>query len=1304
MPRQSDRRTNPGRAVRRRSSQGIRCTRSWGGAALEALESRTLLTGLTIITHGYSPEPDASLPIWVNQMGDDITMAAGGFSKVARYTMRVHNGIGGGPILVDDPVLDAGSPRLSHASSGEGVLKLDWTDLNGGIHSGSSTSTALVADAVVDVLLNDHLDGVDPLSLPLHLIGHSRGGSLIAALARRLGERGAWVDHVTLLDPHPVDGVNEPPVASVSGEPVYPDFNDAPLALWSNVVFADNYWRSDFNDLFLADPAAAASRDFDGEPVPETANQLLSESVLSSGGHPQEHNDVRVWYAGTIGPRQSPYAGWPTTDGEVSISDSWYGGTHPERGSSGYAYALVIGGVRPLAGLLTAFGGSATRPAPPVVGLQRPMLGSLSRTESGSSIPLGQTLVVSYKCQDRDSPSDVLLYLDSDANPFNGNFAAGDPAYMGADFDLVDRGYTNLGSTGGVVLTLHGAELHTGGNLVPGQNYYIAAKIQDGTHARWAYLATPVTFTAPSSDTTPPMASLSYPAPDKTAAQAQVNAAPKYLDVAFSDNVALDAASVLDSGQEFTLSGPGVGNVVVDGTPVTVNGKYRYSFTGDFGLGQVTVAFTAGTFKDAAGNWNTDASQSFTVVVKPVINSVTPNTLVPKADLDDRQWIYISGTGFGSHPTLTFRNDSGNVYSGRVPTFILGDLAYYISVGPTQQGWTVSVTSNGVESEPFPFVVTNAVATPTISPAGGQSSTPVEVTLATATSGATIRYTTDGTNPTQISSLYSGPFTLSTSAVVKARAFKINMPDSAVASATYSISTAVAPAVASVNPASLQPLSSGAQTLTVYGSGFNTSSSLEFLDPSGTSRVTGSTSFISDTQLSYPLVVNAGSGTWKLRVVNGGGLASNYFTFQVVDPPNTNAPVLVSPADGATGLAGSVTLSWQGVPGATVYRIMVATDPLNLPRNPSVEVATGIVWNTTSNTAQTAIPARPAGVTEYWQVKAMLNGVWNAWSPIFCYTAAGEFNVPPVVTSFTISPSPVLQGEPMTFVAAGVYDRNLNNTVKWVEFDRESNGTPGLQRDGPNTDDQIGIDSDGSDGWSAVGSSFGLAAGNHTIYATAIDTFYLRSTSPVIETMTVQSANLPAPRVLGVSYIPATASTRLVVRFNVDVSPTITRGSFLLHYWVTVPDSMTYDQATNTATLLWNAAIPSGNHWLALTSPTLTTNAAGVSLQGDIQFQFFVRPGDADQNGRIDIDDYFAIDLGYSKRLTGWGNGDFNADGVIDGDDYFLIDQGFLGQGSVLATATPVPVGAPVPRLFAAEAQIGDDTDEEWLTDPLPVF
>ena len=79
------------------------------------------------------------------------------------------------------------------------------------------------------------------------------------------------------------------------------------------------------------------------------------------------------------------------------------------------------------------------------------------------------------------------------------------------------------------------------------------------------------------------------------------------------------------------------------------------------------------------------------------------------------------------------------------------------------------------------------VAAPTFSPAAGAVAANAEVTITTTTEGATIYYTTDGTNPTTGSSVYSTPITIDAAKTIKAFAVKAGYPDSDIATAAYTI-------------------------------------------------------------------------------------------------------------------------------------------------------------------------------------------------------------------------------------------------------------------------------------------------------------------------------------------------------------------------------------------------------------------------------------------------------------------------------------------------------------------------------------
>jgi len=84
---------------------------------------------------------------------------------------------------------------------------------------------------------------------------------------------------------------------------------------------------------------------------------------------------------------------------------------------------------------------------------------------------------------------------------------------------------------------------------------------------------------------------------------------------------------------------------------------------------------------------------------------------------------------------------------------------------------------------------TGTVASPTFSPAGGSYVTAQTVILSSATSGATIYYTIDGSTPTTASMLYTGAITVSSSKTLRAIAVKSGLTTSAMVSVVYTISS-----------------------------------------------------------------------------------------------------------------------------------------------------------------------------------------------------------------------------------------------------------------------------------------------------------------------------------------------------------------------------------------------------------------------------------------------------------------------------------------------------------------------------------
>ena len=124
-----------------------------------------------------------------------------------------------------------------------------------------------------------------------------------------------------------------------------------------------------------------------------------------------------------------------------------------------------------------------------------------------------------------------------------------------------------------------------------------------------------------------------------------------------------------------------------------------------------------------------------------------------------------------------------NLPSGVTPTS--GQL---VRVGATLF-WVAPVykTVNDVDQFGVMVYKFDAIATPVYSLASGTYTGTQNVSISCATTGAQIRYTTDGSEPTETSALYSGPISVSMNKTIKARAFVTGMVPSARADASYVI-------------------------------------------------------------------------------------------------------------------------------------------------------------------------------------------------------------------------------------------------------------------------------------------------------------------------------------------------------------------------------------------------------------------------------------------------------------------------------------------------------------------------------------
>jgi len=104
-------------------------------------------------------------------------------------------------------------------------------------------------------------------------------------------------------------------------------------------------------------------------------------------------------------------------------------------------------------------------------------------------------------------------------------------------------------------------------------------------------------------------------------------------------------------------------------------------------------------------------------------------------------------------------------------------------------GWTSSDVSTGV------YTINAPAATPTFSPNGGTHTNSVNVTLSCSTPSSTIRYTTDGTDPTRDDgTVYSSPINFTSTTTLKAVCYAFGYSTSPVATQTFTVQLIANPA------------------------------------------------------------------------------------------------------------------------------------------------------------------------------------------------------------------------------------------------------------------------------------------------------------------------------------------------------------------------------------------------------------------------------------------------------------------------------------------------------------------------------
>ena len=148
----------------------------------------------------------------------------------------------------------------------------------------------------------------------------------------------------------------------------------------------------------------------------------------------------------------------------------------------------------------------------------------------------------------------------------------------------------------------------------------------------------------------------------------------------------------------------------------------------------------------------------------------------------------------GTSVTISCATEGAKIYyttDGSEPTASGTEYTAAISVTPPMTLKAIAVKSgmNNSAVASVSYTIKGTVATPEFSVESGAVDSGTEVTITCGTEGANIYYTTDGTEPTAESTEYTDAISITEAVTLKAIAVKDGMNNSAVASASYTISS-----------------------------------------------------------------------------------------------------------------------------------------------------------------------------------------------------------------------------------------------------------------------------------------------------------------------------------------------------------------------------------------------------------------------------------------------------------------------------------------------------------------------------------
>ncbi len=317
--------------------------------------------------------------------------------------------------------------------------------------------------------------------------------------------------------------------------------------------------------------------------------------------------------------------------------------------------------------------------------------------------------------------------------------------------------------------------------LTNGSSYTYRVRCQDTAgNANTSDLLISFSVSTPA-DTTPPSMSAGSPSGAQAAGTTQVN-------LTLSTNESATCKYGTATGQTYankpnTFSTTGSTSHSTQVTGLTNGQSYNYyvrcqDSAGNANTSDLTISFSV---SNPAGD-----TTAPTVSLTAPANSATVSGTSVTVSATASDNVGIVGVQFKLNGTNLGTEDTSSPYS------IIWNSTTASNGEHTLTAVARDAAGNSTTSSAHTVTVSNVTApstaaTPTISPNGGSFTSAQTVTLASTTPDALIYYTTNGSDPTTSSTLYSTPFQVSISSTVKAIATKSGMTNSSVSSATFTI-------------------------------------------------------------------------------------------------------------------------------------------------------------------------------------------------------------------------------------------------------------------------------------------------------------------------------------------------------------------------------------------------------------------------------------------------------------------------------------------------------------------------------------